>query len=99
MQLLFLYMPGCHACAGAKPSLDAFERKNPHVKVARFDMSDPKNQLVKPLKRTDGKGEWEPDGFPTYVLILNDGRRIATMGGLTAPMLTSWIKRKSGGED
>ena len=61
IRLWFLWLPGCSACAAAKPHLRRFQQQNPQVDVL-WGSVDP-TMFAWP---EDAKGE--PQAFPAYYL-------------------------------
>lgn|SRR5512137_1698578 len=81
-ELVFVHMPGCGACAAARPALRRFAKKHPNVKVREVSIAKlklPDNVLSKMAT-------------PTYVLKKPNGRTKKIEGGLdTVLELETWI--------
>lgn len=80
--LFFLWIPGCEACAEAKPKLEAFARKHRKLQVYKVDIA-----------KFGWPDEWalKVEATPTYVLH-EPGRRIRTkVGSQTVRDLEKWL--------
>jgi thiol-disulfide isomerase/thioredoxin len=90
--LFFLYLPGCPACAMAKPALQVFAKENPTVKVIPLDATSFK---------WDAPKELEPKAFPSYIYH-EPKRLVAYRHGdavTSGAELGRWVKAKSAEAD
>jgi protein-disulfide isomerase-like protein with CxxC motif len=84
-KLFFIHMTGCHACHGALPIVREYVRRHgSYIKV----------QLVDAASIDWSKRSWEPEGFPTFVLVRADGKRIVQLGAPdTFDELVAWVDK------
>lgn len=62
--IYFVYLDGCEHCEAAWPTVEAYGRRHPEVKVTRVD-----------LATVDWKAKrWMPRATPTIIILKPDGR-------------------------
>lgn len=81
-ELIFVFLPGCHACAAAKPALLRFAKKHPNVRV--------RSKSLAALKLTDK--ELKNVVTPTYYLRTPRGRYHKIEGALERVLdIEAWV--------